>query len=62
MTDQPENVGAEPEQPKGRARIKIPKIDFKLSRGIKLAVLIVGLIVLAFNIIFVYVHPNEFGI
>jgi len=62
MTDQPENEAAEPKIPKGRKWINIPKIDLKLSRGIKLAVVVVGLIVLAFNLFFVYVHPNEYGI
>jgi regulator of protease activity HflC (stomatin/prohibitin superfamily) len=62
MTDQPENEAAEPKIPKGRKWINIPKIDLKLSRGIKLAVMVVGLIVLAFNLFFVYVHPNEYGI
>ncbi|MEJ2661222.1 MAG: SPFH domain-containing protein [Desulfobacteraceae bacterium] len=62
MNDQPENTGTAPEIPKGRKWLNIPKIDLKLSRGIKLAVLIVGLMVLAYNLFFVYVHPNEYGI
>ena len=62
MTDQSENAGAEIGSPQGRKRFTIPKIDFKLSRSIKLAVLIMGLIVLAYNLFFVYVHPNEYGI
>jgi regulator of protease activity HflC (stomatin/prohibitin superfamily) len=62
MTDQSENAGTVPKKPQGRKRFNIPKINFKLSRGIKLAVLVVGLLVLAYNLIFVYVHPNEYGI
>jgi regulator of protease activity HflC (stomatin/prohibitin superfamily) len=62
MTDQPEDTGTAPERPQGRKRFQIPKIDFKLSRGIKLAVVVIGLIVLAYNVVFVYVHPNEYGI
>jgi len=49
MTDQPENAGTEPENRQGRKRLNIPKIDLKLSRGINLAVLIVGLMVLAYK-------------
>jgi len=47
---------------KPKPRFKIPKIKLKLSRGIKLAVLILGIIVLTYNLLLVYVHPNEYGI
>jgi regulator of protease activity HflC (stomatin/prohibitin superfamily) len=62
MTEQPVDFNAASRRPKGRPQIKIPKIDIKLSRAVKLAVLVVGLIVLAYNILFVYVQPNEYGI
>ncbi len=62
MTEQPVDLSAAPEKPRGRPQIKIPKINIKLSRSIKLAILIVGIVVLAYNILFIYVHPNEYGI
>jgi len=62
MTEQPVDFNAAPGRRRGRPQFKIPKIDLKLSRAVKLAILIVGLIVLAYNVFFVYVHPNEYGI
>ncbi len=60
MTDQNEGLAAAPKRPK--FQFKIPKIRFKLSRTIKFAVLILAIAVLAYNVLFVYVHPNEYGI
>lgn len=34
----------------------------KLSRGIQVAILFLGLLLLAYNLLFVYIEPNEFGI
>jgi len=62
MTEQPVDFNAAARKPKGRPKIKIPKINIKLSRAVKLAILVVGLMVLAYNVFFVYVHPNEYGI
>ncbi len=47
---------------RARPPFKIPKINFKLSRSIKIAALALALIVIAYNVLFVYVHPNEYGI
>jgi regulator of protease activity HflC (stomatin/prohibitin superfamily) len=41
---------------------KIPEIKLKLSRGIQILIAVVVLILVAYNILFVYVHPNEYGI
>lgn len=41
---------------------KIPKVKLKLSRGIKIVIFILAVLLIAFNLLFVYVHPNEFGI
>ncbi|MGD9008130.1 MAG: SPFH domain-containing protein [Desulfobacteraceae bacterium] len=60
MTEQPEDVGVVRKIKK--PRIKIPKINIKLSGGIKYAILAFGLIVLAYNVLFVYIYPNEYGI
>ncbi len=45
-----------------RPGFKLPKMPFKMSRGIGLLVVVLALIVFAYNLIFVYVEPNEFGI
>ncbi len=62
MAEQPVDFSAASRKSKGRPQIKIPKINLKLSRAVKLAILIIGLLVLAYNVFFVYVHPNEYGI
>ena len=41
---------------------KIPKVKVQLSRGIKLLIVILAVGLLAYNVLFVYVEPNEFGI
>jgi regulator of protease activity HflC (stomatin/prohibitin superfamily) len=41
---------------------KIPKVKLQLSRGIKLLIIILAVLLLAYNLLFVYVEPNEFGI
>ena len=60
MADQPSDIFTIPK--KASKRIKIPKIQFKVSRGLMLIVLIMVVLLIAYNIFFVYVHPNEFGI
>ena len=62
MTEQPVDFNPAARSSRGRPQFKIPKIKFRISRSIKLAILIIGIVVLAFNIFFVYVHPNEYGI
>ncbi len=47
---------------KVKSPFKIPKINFKLSRGIQVLILVLVVVVLAYHLVFVYVHPNEYGI
>jgi regulator of protease activity HflC (stomatin/prohibitin superfamily) len=60
MADQSDDIFTVPKR--GGKPIKIPKVNFKLSRGIQILVLLFVLVVVAYNLFFVYVHPNEFGI
>ncbi len=63
MAEKPLDLDIPPKKKKYRPqKIKLPKIHLALSRSIKLSVLIIGLIVLSYNLVFVYVHPNEYGI
>ena len=48
--------------PTGKKRFRLPRINIALSRSIKLTILVVGLIIIAYNVVFVYVRPNEYGI
>ena len=41
---------------------KVPKLNLKFSRWIKILIVVLGIIVLAYNMVFFYVKPNEFGI
>ncbi len=41
---------------------KIPKVHLQFSRGVKALIIVLAGILLAYNILFVYVEPNEFGI
>jgi regulator of protease activity HflC (stomatin/prohibitin superfamily) len=45
-----------------RPKFKIPKMELKLSRGIKILIAVIVLLAVAYNMVFVYVHPNEYGI
>ena len=47
---------------KKRRKIPIPKINIRLSGSIRLLIFCIGLAVLAYNSVFVYVRPNEYGI
>ena len=60
MTEKPVDFNGAAKR--ARPHFKIPKINFKLSRSIKIAALALALIVIAYNVLFVYVHPNEYGI
>jgi hypothetical protein len=60
MAEKKENIGEV--ITRAKPRFKIPKVGFKFSRFTKLLVLVIGLLVLAYNLVFVYVKPNEFGI
>lgn len=60
MVQSPGNFGAGPN--KAQPSFKIPQIKLKLSRGIQVLIAVVVLILVAYNILFVYVQPNEYGI
>jgi regulator of protease activity HflC (stomatin/prohibitin superfamily) len=60
MTEQPEDMGGVLKMKK--PRFKIPNINVRFSGGIKYVILALGLLVLAYNLLFVYIHPNEYGI
>ena len=60
MTEQPGEFNEAPKKPK--PRFKVPKIKFKLSRGIQILVAILAMVVLIYNAFLSYVHPNEYGI
>ena len=60
MVDNPIDFGAAFK--KARPPFRIPKIELQFSRGMKVLIVIVAVILLAYNLLFVYVHPNEFGI
>jgi regulator of protease activity HflC (stomatin/prohibitin superfamily) len=47
---------------KATSPFKIPKIQLQFSRGIKALIVVLAALLLAYNLLFVYVHPNEFGI
>jgi len=62
MTDKSEELDMASNGSKRRRKIPIPKINFRVSGSIRLLVILAGLVVLAYNAVFVYVHPNEYGI
>ena len=62
MVEKPVDFNVVTGKTRRRPQIKIPKISFNMSRPFKLVILIAGLVVLGFNVFFVYVHPNEYGI
>jgi len=62
MKDKNEDFSVTLDDIKKRRRFRIPRINFRLSGSIRLLILIAGLIVISYNSIFVYIHPNEYGI
>lgn len=60
MADQSDGIFTMPQ--KGGRPFKIPKLNFNISRGIQILILILVLLLVAYNLFFVYVRPNEFGI
>lgn len=60
MADQSDDIFTIPR--KAKKPIKVPKVNLKLSRGIQVLILVVVLLLVAYNVFFVYVQPNEFGI
>jgi regulator of protease activity HflC (stomatin/prohibitin superfamily) len=47
---------------KVRPRITLPRMPFKPGRGIPIAFAAIIFVVVAYNLLCVYVHPNEYGI
>ncbi len=45
-----------------RTGFKLPPLPFKLSRAVAVAVGTIVAVVVVYNLLFVYVHPNEYGI
>lgn len=60
MVDKPEDLGAVFR--KAKMPFKVPKIQLKFSRSIKILILVLAALVIAYNAVFVYIEPNEFGI
>jgi len=60
MADQPIDFNEVIQRAKGR--FKMPKINFKLSRTIQIVIAALAVVVLVYNMLLVYVHPNEYGI
>ncbi len=57
---QPENLGAALKRVK--PRFKTPNIQLKISQPVKILVIFLAVLVAAYNLLFVYVQPNEYGI
>ncbi len=47
---------------KVKPHFKIPKIQFKFSFGLQILLVVAAVVMVAYNLLFVYVHPNEYGI
>jgi regulator of protease activity HflC (stomatin/prohibitin superfamily) len=47
---------------KVKPRLKVPRLQLKAGRGIFVAIASAFLILVAYNLLCVYVHPNEYGI
>ena len=47
---------------KVKPHFRIPKIQFKFSIGLQILLVVAAVIMIAYNMLFVYVHPNEYGI
>lgn len=60
MAEQSDGVFTIPK--KVRKPIKVPKVNLKFSRGLQILILVVVLMLVAYNAFFIYVQPNEFGI
>jgi regulator of protease activity HflC (stomatin/prohibitin superfamily) len=60
MADQSNDIHTIPQ--KRKVPFKLPKMNFNLSRGVQVLILILVVLLVAYNLFFVYVHPNEFGI
>lgn len=60
MAEQSDDIYTIPQ--KSKLPFKFPKVNFNLSRGIQVLILILVVLLVAYNLFFVYVHPNEFGI
>jgi len=58
MEDNPVTVF--PGRPK--TRFRLPEFKLKLSRGVNILIALLFVLVLAYNLFFVYVEPGEYGI
>ena len=48
--------------PKKQRSFRLPSVKFTLSRGVQILILILVVLLVAYNLFFIYVQPNEFGI
>ena len=62
MTDNNLEIDIPVARKKKRLRIRLPKINRLVSRSATLTIFAAGLVIFAYNLIFVYVRPNEYGI
>jgi regulator of protease activity HflC (stomatin/prohibitin superfamily) len=60
MEQNPWQSGAGPNRTK--PPFKIPEINLKLSRGIQVLIVVLVVLLVGYNMLLVYVHPNEYGI
>ncbi len=47
---------------KKKPNFKFPKVNARLSRGVQILIAALVLVILIYNALLVYVHPNEYGI
>ena len=47
---------------KWKERIRFPRLKFRLGTGVKILVAVVVLLLVCYNLFFVYVRPDEYGI
>lgn len=60
MAQQPVDFGEALKRAK--PQFKMPKINFKIARGIQIVIAILAAILLIYNTLLFYVHPDEYGI
>lgn len=60
MSEQPRDLGAA--MKKVKQRLRIPKIELKVPHCARILIALIAVLVAAYNFLFVYVHPNEYGI
>ncbi|RJQ70193.1 MAG: SPFH domain-containing protein [Desulfobacteraceae bacterium] len=60
--DKPFDFGEALKKKVVRPQFRMPKMPIKLSRGIQILIAVAALLVVAFNSLFVYVEPGQYGI